>query len=43
VLEESIEWEILLGKMADIIDGLYREMKRRRRDVVRNQKYKLYC
>ena len=42
VLEENSEWGPLQSRMRQIVEALHREMMKRRRDVVRNQKYKLY-
>ena len=41
-LEESEEWSGLKQEMEEIVDIFYSEMRKRRKDVVRNQKYKLY-
>lgn len=42
VLQQSSEWGLHLARMRQIVDSLHREMLKRRKDVVRNQKYKLY-
>ena len=42
LLELSGQWDGLVAKMKEIVEFLHREMKKRRRDVVRFQKYKLY-
>lgn len=42
VLEESSEWGALQARMKHIVESLHGEMMKRRKDVLRNHKYKLY-
>jgi hypothetical protein len=36
IMDESSEWDSLLAKMREIIECLHKEMRKRRKDVVRN-------
>ena len=41
ILESSKEWGKMIEQTKQLIEGLWKEMRKRRKDVIRNQKYKL--
>ena len=41
-LESHREWVGLVAKVRQIIEGLHRELMKRRKEVLRNQKFRLY-